>query len=80
MVDNSESKNVLDCSGLCCSLPLVNARIELNKLKAGQTLEVITTCPSAEDAIKILTRLEAYELIQTWKEADQVHFLIKKLS
>lgn len=79
MVDDGKPKNVLDCSGLCCSLPLVNARMELDKLEAGQTLEVIATCPSAEEDIKILTRLEAYELVRTWKEADQTHFLIKKL-
>ena len=79
MADDGKAKNVLDCSGLCCSLPLVNARMELEKLEAGQTLEVIATCPSAEEDIKILTRLEAYELVRTWKEADQIHFLIKKL-
>jgi TusA-related sulfurtransferase len=39
---------VLDCSGLCCSMPLVNARIELDKLEDEQTFEVITLCPSAE--------------------------------
>ena len=79
MPDDDKSKNVLDCSGLCCSLPLVNARMELDKLEAGETLEVIATCPSAEEDIKILTRLEAYELVRTWKEADQTRFLIKKL-
>jgi TusA-related sulfurtransferase len=78
MTSNSES-NVLDCSGLCCSLPLVNARTELDKLKSGQTLEVIATCSSSEGDIKLLTRLEAFELVRTWKEADQIHFLIKKL-
>ena len=79
MPDDDKPKNVLDCSGLCCSLPLVNARMELDKLEAGQTLEVIATCPSAEGDIKILTRLEAYELVRKWKEADQTHFLIRKL-
>jgi tRNA 2-thiouridine synthesizing protein A len=78
MASDSES-NILDCSGLCCSLPLVKARTELDKIEAGQTLEVIATCPSAEEDMKILTRLEAYELVRTWKEADQTHFLIKKL-
>jgi len=79
MADNGKPKKVLDCSGLCCSSPLVNARMELDKLDAGQTLEVITTCPSAEEDIKILTRLEAYELVRTWKDADRTHFLIKKV-
>jgi TusA-related sulfurtransferase len=79
MVDNEKATNVVDCSGLCCSLPLVEAKNELDKLKSGQTLEVIATCPSAEGDMKILTRPKAYQLIRTWKEAEQFHFLIKKL-
>ena len=79
MADDKKTSNVVDCSRLCCSLPLINARIELDKMKAGQTLEVIATCSSAEEDMKIFTRLEAYELVRSWKEADQTHFLIKKL-
>ena len=79
MADDGEANNVLDCSGFCCSLPLVNARIELDKMEAGQTLEVIATGPSVEEDIKVLTRLKGYQLVRSWKEADQSHFLIKKL-
>lgn len=79
MADDKKASNIVDCSGLCCSLPLVNAKIELDKMNAGQTLEVIATCPSAEEDMKILTRLEAYELVRSWKEAEKTHFLIKKL-
>ncbi len=79
MANKGKPKNVLDCSGLCCSLPIVEARIELDKLKSGQTLEVIATCPSAEKDVTILTRLEAYELVRTWKKDNQTHFLIKKV-
>ena len=79
MADDGEPKNVLDCSGLCCSLPLVEASMELNKLEVGQTLEVIADCTSAEEDMNILTRLQGYELVRTWKEVDHIHFLIKKL-
>ncbi len=79
MANKGKTKNVLDCSGLCCSLPIVEARVELDKLKSGQTLEVIATCPSAEKDVNILTRLEAYELVRTWKKDNQTHFLIKKV-
>lgn len=79
MADDEKANNIVDCSGLCCSLPLVNARFELDKMKSGQTLEVIATCPSAEKDIEILTRMEAYQLVRSWKEADQAHFLIKKV-
>ena len=79
MADNDKSKNVLDCSGLCCSLPLVEARMKLDQMKAGETLEVIATCSSAEKDIELLTSLKQFDLIKTWKEDDQFHFLIKKI-
>jgi tRNA 2-thiouridine synthesizing protein A len=79
MAGDDKPKKVVDCSGLCCSLPLVNTRMELDKMKVGQTLEVIATCPSAEGDMKILIRLKACELVRKWEEADQTHFLIKKV-
>jgi len=79
MPSDCSPDKVLDCSGLCCSLPLVEARMELDKLEVGQTLEVIANGPSAEEDMNILTRLKGYELIRTWKKDDHIHFLIKKL-
>jgi tRNA 2-thiouridine synthesizing protein A len=79
MTKDEKSKKVLDCSGLCCSLPLVEARTELDKMEPGQTLEVVANCPSAVEDMKILTRKEGFELISKWKDDDVFHFLIKKL-
>jgi TusA-related sulfurtransferase len=79
MTRDEKSKKVLDCSGLCCSLPLVEARTELDKMEAGQTLEVVANCPSAEEDMRILTRKEGFEQISKWKEDNIFHFLIKKL-
>jgi TusA-related sulfurtransferase len=35
MVDDEKTRNVVDCSGRCYPLPLVNAKKELDKLEAG---------------------------------------------
>jgi TusA-related sulfurtransferase len=67
MVDDGKPKNVLQCSGVCCSLPLVEASMELNKQEVGQTLEVIAGCTSAEDGMNILKCLKGYEVVHTWK-------------
>lgn len=75
---NDENKNFLDCSGLCCSLPLIEARAKLDKMATGETLEVVSTCQSTEKDIQILTSLKPFELIRKWKENEQFHFLIKK--
>jgi tRNA 2-thiouridine synthesizing protein A len=79
MTNDKKTKKVLDCSGLSCSLPLIEARTELDKMEAGQKLEVVANCPSAEEDMKVLTRKEAFELVRKWKEDDRFHFLIKKL-
>jgi TusA-related sulfurtransferase len=79
MAGEEKPEKVLDCSGLCCSLPLVEARMELDKMEVGQTLEVIANCPSSEEDMNILTRLKGYELVRKWKEDEQNHFLIKKV-
>ena len=79
MANNEKSKNVLDCSGLCCSLPLVEARMKLDQMKSGESLELIATCPSAEKDIEILTTLKQFDLVKTWKKDNQFHFLIKKM-
>jgi TusA-related sulfurtransferase len=67
MVDDGKPKNVLQCSGVCCSLPLVEASMELNKQEVEQTLEVIADCTSAEDGMNILKCLKSYEVVHTWK-------------
>jgi tRNA 2-thiouridine synthesizing protein A len=80
MSNNCKPDKVLDCSGLCCSLPLVEARSELDKMTAGQLLELIADYPSAEVDINALVRLKSYELIRMWKADDGHHFLIKKVN
>ncbi len=48
MAGDDKPDKVLVCSGLCCLLSLVEARMELDKMDVGQTLEVITNCPFAK--------------------------------
>lgn len=79
MSDEKEPSNRIDCSGLCCSLPLVEARMQLDKMQVGETLEVVATCPSSEKDMQILTALEQFELVRTWKDGDKVYFAIKKV-
>lgn len=79
--ENSKNKlgSLLDCSGLCCSLQLVEARSKLDRMGIGETLEVVAKCPSTEKDMELLTNLKQYELIKKWKENEFLHFLIKKV-
>lgn len=78
-ITNSKPNDLLDCSGLCCSLQLVEARSKLDKMQIGETLEVVAKCPSTEKDMELLTKLKPYELIKKWKEDESIHFLIKKV-
>ena len=79
MVDLKEADKEIDCSGLSCSLPLVKARMRLDKMNVGETLEVIATCPSSQKDMEILTSLKQFELVRNWLEEDKLHFIIKKV-
>ena len=67
MANDSKPKKVLECSVVCCSLSLVEARMELNKPDVGRTFKVNADCISAEEDMNILTRPKGYELVRTWK-------------
>lgn len=58
---------------------MVEARYKLDKMKVGETLEVITTCSSSQEDMQTLTRLKQFELIKSWIEKEKHHFLIKKV-
>ena len=78
---NNENKpdKEIDSSSLCCSLPMVEARYKLDKMNVGETLEVIATCASSQEDMKVLTRLKQFELVKSWKENEKFHFILKKV-
>jgi len=61
------------------SLPLVEARLALEKLKSGETLEVVADHVSTESDMGILCRLKGFELVRKWEQDGFFHFLIRKL-
>jgi TusA-related sulfurtransferase len=78
-VNENKSQKVLDCSGRCCSFPLIEARTELDKMNVGDTLEVVATCSSVEKDMELLTGLPQFELVQTRKQDEKYYFVIKKV-
>ena len=68
----------LDCVGLYCPEPVYRTRQEIDKLKAGEMLEVFADDPAAEEDIPRLVKRLGLELIDMSKENDQIRFLIKK--
>lgn len=78
MPTDVKPKSTLDCVGLYCPEPVYRTRLELDKLKVGDVLEVLADDPAAEEDIKSLVKHTGYELLRFSKEGDVLKFLIRK--
>jgi len=75
---NAKADRTLDCLGLFCPEPVYRTRLELDKMKTGETLEVWADDPAAERDIQSLARRLGYEILEMRKEGNRLFFLIKK--
>lgn len=75
----AKSDRTLDCLGLYCPEPVFKARLELDALKVGETLEVLADDPAAEGDIRSLVKHLGQELLNVSKEGSTVRLLIKKI-
>jgi len=74
-----EPDRVLNCMGFRCPEPVLKTRIEIDKMLAGQIVEVIADDPAAEEDIKSLVKRIRQELVEIRKEGTNFHFYIKKV-
>ena len=74
----NEPDATLDAKGLSCPMPVVKARLELEKLGTGDVLEVIATDPGSVADFASWTKMSGHELVAS-TEADGVYtYRIKK--
>jgi len=69
----------LDCLGLYCPEPVYRTRMELDKMKIGEIVEVLADDPAAEADIRSLVKRLDQEVLSISKEGNKVSFLIKKV-
>lgn len=69
----------LDCLGLYCPEPVFRVRMEIDKMKTGEVLEVLADDPAAEEDIKSLVKRLEQQMLNLRKEGNALHFLIKKV-
>ncbi|MDA7939533.1 MAG: sulfurtransferase TusA family protein [Nitrosopumilus sp.] len=68
----------LDARGLFCPEPVFRTKIELEKMQAGQTIEVSADDPAAEDDITRWASRSGHELLGVTKDGGAVTITIKK--
>jgi TusA-related sulfurtransferase len=76
---NAPSNRVLDCVGLYCPEPVFRTRMELDKMVAGDVLEVLADDPAAEEDIKSLIKRLGHKLIKIEREDAALRFTIQKV-
>ncbi|MCP1420571.1 TusA-related sulfurtransferase [Pseudomonas laurylsulfativorans] len=78
MTDAVEHDVELDASGLNCPLPLLKAKMELNKLASGAVLKVIATDAGSQRDFRTFARLAGHTLLLEEEEAGVYRYWLKK--
>ncbi|WP_024692235.1 sulfurtransferase TusA family protein [Pseudomonas syringae] len=68
----------LDASGLNCPLPLLKAKIELNRLASGAVLKVIATDAGSQRDFRTFARLAGHELLHEEFDAGIYRYWLRK--
>ena len=78
MTDEPKPARTLDCLGLYCPEPLFQTRENIDQIKLGEVLEVITDDPAAEEDLKRFAKRAGHEVVSFEKGDDHMRFLIKR--
>ncbi|MCX9015179.1 MAG: sulfurtransferase TusA family protein [Candidatus Methanoperedens sp.] len=76
--NNVKPGRKLDCIGLYCPVPIFNTTQEMEKLKPGEVLEMVTDDPAAVQDIPRWAKRAGHQFIKLYKEDDHFYFLIRK--
>ncbi|PWB31986.1 response regulator SirA [Pseudomonas sp. SDI] len=68
----------LDASGLNCPLPLLKAKLELNRLASGAVLKVIATDGGSQRDFRTFAQLAGHTLLLEQVEAGVYSYWLKK--
>jgi tRNA 2-thiouridine synthesizing protein A len=79
MIEAFKAVRTLDCLGLYCPEPLFQTRENIDQIKPGEILEVITDDPAAEEDLKRFAKRAGHEVVSYEKYDDErMRFLIKR--
>ena len=68
----------LDATGLACPMPLLKAKMELNRLAAGAVLKVIATDPGSQRDFRSFARLAGHALLREEEEDGVYRYWLRK--
>jgi len=68
----------LDARGLNCPLPVLKAKVALNKMRAGEILHVEATDPHATIDFEAYCARTGHEIIRLTESDDVIEFFISR--
>ena len=68
----------LDARGLDCPLPLLKAKQALNKMAAGQVLQVLATDPGSQRDFAVFAKQSGNALLLSEQHDDEYCYRIEK--
>jgi TusA-related sulfurtransferase len=78
MIDAVAHDVELDASGLNCPLPLLKAKLELNRMASGAVLKVIATDAGSQRDFRTFAKLAGHTLLLEEDEAGVYRYWLKK--
>ena len=76
-MDASHTKSI-DVRGLYCPEPVFRTKMEVERLKIGDTLKIVADDPESEEDISRWVNRSGHQLISLNKNDKDLEFVIKK--
>lgn len=76
-MSNSPTKSI-DVRGLYCPEPVFRTKMEIERLKTGDTLKVIADDPESEEDISRWVNRNGHQMLSINKADKDLEFMIKK--
>ncbi len=73
-----QTESLLDARGLKCPLPVLKARRALKEVQPGGLLRVLATDPGAVKDFAHFCETTGCTLVETKREGEELHFLLRK--
>jgi TusA-related sulfurtransferase len=76
-MNDSPTKSI-DVRGLYCPEPVFRTKMEVERLKIGDTLKIVADDPESEEDISRWVNRNGHQLISLNKNSKDLEFVIKK--
>ena len=78
MTDEPSVAETLDCVGLYCPVPLLQAREKMDEIAVGDVLEIFADDPAAEEDLTRFAKRTGHEVVAVKRDGDDLRMLIRR--